>query len=249
MQESIFEKNYEVTSVNINMNKRLGLFGMLGILEDVGTVHAENLGVGLDDMIRNNAFWVFTQQTLKMTTWPKWKDIVTIRTWPRALDGMKAYRDYEIYCGDKKIGEPVATFMVLDGTTRRPDRATIAANINRPTKGLDFNHEKIKVFDDMHDKTSVLVRSSDLDLNNHVNNTKYGQWILDTIPIQYHRQYLVDEFTINFISETHLGDHIDIKATINDETLESYYQGVRHSDGKVVFASKILGRKIAATNI
>jgi acyl-ACP thioesterase len=243
MEESIFEKNYEVTSVNINMNKRLGLFGMLGILQDVGTVHAENLGVGLDDMIRNNAFWVFTQQTLKMTTWPKWKDIVTIRTWPRALDGMKAYRDYEIYCDDKKIGKSVATFMVLDGTTRRPVRPTMAEKLTHPIDVLDFTPEKIKVPDYMPIENSVVVRNSDLDMNNHVNNTKYAQWILDTIPIQYHREYLVDEFSINFISETHLGDHIDIKAAINDETLESYYQGVRQYDGKVVFASKILGRK------
>ena len=103
MNESYFEKEYEVNSVNINMNKRLGLFGMLGILQDVGTIHAEHMGVGLEAMVKNNAFWVFTQQKLIMKKWPKWQDKILVKTWPRRIHGMKAYRDWTIHLGDKQL--------------------------------------------------------------------------------------------------------------------------------------------------
>ncbi|MBC87127.1 MAG: acyl-[acyl-carrier-protein] thioesterase [Bdellovibrionaceae bacterium] len=248
MIPSIFEKDYEVNSVNINMNKRLGLYGMLGILQDVGTIHADLTGVGYEDMVKNNAFWVFTQQKLKMNQWPKWQDTINVKTWPRKVKGLKAYRDYTIHLGDQLIGESVATFMVLDGTSRRPVAPQLEEKFLQsiPEKELDILPEKIKVPDNMKVEHTLVVRNSDLDMNNHVNNTKYSQWILDTIPIKYHKNFVVREFDINFVSETHLGDEIDVYMIKEEDSsiIKSFYQGVRRSDGKVVFSSHITGVEI-----
>lgn len=242
MEKLIFEKNYEVNSVNINMSKRLGLFGMLGFLQDAGMLHAEELGVGLEDMIRNNAFWVFTQQKLIMNRWPAWKDTVRIVTRPRAIDGLKAYRDYEIFIGDEKIGESVATFMVLNGETRKPVKPQIDTEIhkNLPESTVGFIPEKLIAPDDLKVENTIVVQNSDLDMNRHVNNTKYAQWILNTIPIKYHHNHVVKEFNINFTAEARLGDEIDILARIIEEDF-TFYQGVRKSDNKKIFNASIVG--------
>lgn len=248
MENLIFEKEYEVNSLNININKRLGLFGMLGILQDTGAIHAEVMGVGLEDMIKKNAFWVFTQQKLMMKKWPKWRDRVVVKTWPREIHGLKAYRDYKIFVDGEAIGESVATFMVLDGNTRKPVRPELDIDFEKLKVDCELNvtPEKVIVPEGMEVRNSITVRNSDLDMNNHVNNTKYSQWILDTIPIEYHRTFVVEEFDMNFISECHLGDQIDILSD-KDETSEavtSYYQGVRKSDSKTVFTCHIRGRKL-----
>lgn len=249
MNESYFEKEYEVNSVNINMNKRLGLFGMLGILQDVGTIHAEHMGVGLEAMVKNNAFWVFTQQKLIMKKWPKWQDKILVKTWPRRIHGMKAYRDWTIHLGDEQIGESAATFMVLDGTTRRPIQPKLDESIVQgiPKKELNIIPEKVIVPENMKVENTIVVRNSDLDMNNHVNNTKYSQWILDTIPINYHRSFVVSEFDINFISEAKLGDEIDIHMIKGEDSkeIQSFYQGIRKSDSKVVFTSHIKGVEVS----
>lgn len=249
MNEIVFEKDYEVNSVNINLNKRLGLYGMLGILQDVGTIHAEILGVGYEQMLASNNFWVFIQQKIRMQRWPQWRETIRVRTWPRKIAGLKAYRDYAIFVGDEKIGDSVAAFMVLNGETRRPVAPQIDESIHTKVteKVLDYIPEKIQLPATLELKNTITVRNSDLDMNNHVNNTKYSQWILDSIPIDYHRQFVVQEFDINFIAETHLGDQIDIHLLVNDDgsdVIDSYYQGVRKSDKKVVFTSKIIGRKV-----
>lgn len=246
MKTIIFEKDYEVSSVNININKRLGLFGMLGILQDIGTIHAGLLGVGIDEMIKNNAFWVFVQQKLIMTEWPMWQDVIRVKTYPRALDGLKAYRDYEIFLGDKKIGESVGAFMVLSGDTRRPIKPIIDEEIhlNSPKNVLEIMPKKIQMPEGMKIENKIVVRNSDLDMNNHVNNTKYSQWILDSIPISNHREYVVQEFNINFLAEAHLGDEIDIFMAREELDISSYYQGIRKSDQKIIFAAHIIGKKI-----
>lgn len=248
MENLIFEKEYEVNSLNININKRLGLFGILGILQDTGAIHAEYMGVGLESMIKNNAFWVFTQQKLKMNKWPKWRDKVVVKTWPREIHGLKAYRDYSISVNGEVIGESVATFMVLDGNTRKPIKPSLDIDFSKFKVDceLTVTPEKIVVPEGMEVSNTIIVRNSDLDMNNHVNNTKYSQWILDTIPIEYHRAFVVEEFDINFISECHLGDEINILSTKEEtnELVTSYYQGVRKADNKTVFTSHIRGKKL-----
>jgi medium-chain acyl-[acyl-carrier-protein] hydrolase len=46
--DSILEKEYKVNSLNMNTNKKLGLFGLLGILQDVTGEHALKLGFGYE---------------------------------------------------------------------------------------------------------------------------------------------------------------------------------------------------------
>ncbi|MEC7276540.1 MAG: acyl-ACP thioesterase domain-containing protein [Bdellovibrionota bacterium] len=246
MSDLVFEKTYDVNSINININKRLGLFGMLGILQDTGAIHAEHLGFGLEDMIKKNSFWVITQQKLKMQYWPKWQDQVLIKTWPRRIQGLKAYRDYQIFLKDRLIGECVGTFMVLDGTTRRPVQPQLDGVHFAEGRELDLFPEKIDVPKGIELQSKIKVRNSDLDMNNHVNNTKYSQWILDTIAIDYHRKYVVNEFNVNFISEARLGEEIEIYSQMDEHEghITSYYQGVRVSDQKKVFSARIQANRI-----
>jgi len=56
MSDVLFEKTYSVNSINININKKLGLFGILGILQDIAALHADILGVGYESMVKNDAF-------------------------------------------------------------------------------------------------------------------------------------------------------------------------------------------------
>lgn len=248
-KDIIFKKKYEVNSVNININKRLGLFGLLGILQDVGTIHAEHLGVGMESMMKSNNFWVYVQQKLKMSIWPKWQDEIEVVTYPRAIKGLKAYRDFLIFFNGEKIGESVATFMVINGETRRPVTPKLDDSIYQkiPKNVLDFLPEKIVTPEKIPTENIIKVRNSDLDMNNHVNNTKYSQWILDSIPIKYHRLFVVKSFEVNFISEARLGDEIEIKMIINDDgghEVDCFSQGIRRSDNKIIFASHIAGKKL-----
>ena len=45
------------------------------------------------------------------------------------------------------------------------------------------------------------VRYSDLDVNGHMNNCRYMDWVLDTLPGAFHGEHSVSEFTVNYLSE------------------------------------------------
>ncbi|UMB60988.1 thioesterase [Lutibacter sp. A80] len=244
--ESIFEENYKVNSININTNKKLGLFGLLQILQDIASEHALKLGFGYESSIEKGFFWVLTRQKLQMDTWPCLDDTITIKTWTKPVIDFYAIREYEIFLNHNKIGACSTSWMILDSKTRRPKKIENTESLFKPRKdySLDFIAEKIILPKEIGATKMFEVRISDLDMNNHVNNVKYTQWVLDSIPFNYHKLFRVKEYEINFSAETFLDDKIEIHSNINNlesnSNHELFFKGNRLKDSKVVFTARML---------
>lgn len=232
------EKEFSINSININPQKQLGLFGILGMLQDAAETHARLLGFGHDDMAKHNSFWVLAQQKLLMNQWPKWLDQLTIKTWPRLPQGLKAFRDFEIYLGNEKIGECSTLFMTLDRVTRRPVRPMVG-DYQYIDKHLDFVPQRVEMVEPFKQIDEIHVRNSDLDMNHHVNNTKYAQWILDAIPLPMHSTFALREFEINFLAESYLEDRINLYASSGIREGENFFMGVRQADQKKLFVARL----------
>jgi len=56
----------------------------------------------------------------------------------------------------------------------------------------------------------VLSGYSHLDLNNHVNNAHYIEWVLDAFPAQIHETFQVSRLQVNFQAETKIADRITL---------------------------------------
>lgn len=248
---AIFIQQHRIDTTLVNISQRLGLFGLLGLLQDAAAEHANSLGLNYDNLMAKGFFWVLIQQRLRMTYYPHWNEAITIQTWAKPINGIYAIREYEIFLGDEKIGECSTTWMILDSQTHKPKRLSNAEHTftTRDDYALDFRAEKIRLPELKPIKT-VTVKISDLDINQHVSNTKYAQWMLDCIPIDYHRNYVVKEYLINFSGETFLGDNIDcLSSQENPDFSPSecvYFSGVRQSDNKSVFSAKLISQRIAA---
>lgn len=246
MIQSIHKETYKVNSINVNSNQRLGLIGILGFLQDAASEHAQASGFGFDDMLRKNIFWVLIRQNIRMYQWPKWQDKVIVETWPTHFQGLYAYREFVIFVDNEKIGECSTTWMILDGKTRRPIKTDFLNDevATRENLALDFTAEKVDVSGELSWSKKFKVRNSDIDMNKHVNNIKYAQWVLDAIPFEYHQTHVVNEFEINFTAETMLGDTVICHYTLEPENSEMIFKGNRESDEKMVFAAKVVAEKI-----
>ena len=184
MNSVVWTQSHAVNSIVANAQKRLGLVGLLDILQDVAWVHAERLGHGYEATMAAGALWVLSRQKLVMDAWPDWGDELVVRTWVRPIKGPLIHRDYEILVGEAKVGESAASWLTLDATTRRPIRPTgAAASLDFRSDGaLALTAEKLALRQDLAETARFPVRNSDLDVNGHVNNTRYAQWILNRRP-------------------------------------------------------------------
>jgi acyl-ACP thioesterase len=178
-----------------------------------------------------------------MTAWPNWNDTVHIRTWLRPADTTPfVFRDYEIYVGEKKIGECTSSFTLIDNQTRKLARPDWSAFEKVWRRDLSLAHRPDKVFvpTPVTDLAEFEVRNSDLDLNDHVNNTKYAQWVLDSLPVETLKTAELYEYEINFLAETRKGDRITVQQAASPDGRNEFFQGLRKQDGKVVFTARLL---------
>jgi acyl-ACP thioesterase len=216
---------------------------MLNFIQDVGWLHANHLEVKLP----KNRGWVFTRQKLKMQKWPGWNETVEIKTWLRQPNSeFFLLRDYEIFLQGEKIGECTSTFTVIDLEKRKlavQDWSEFSSTW-RTDHQLSEEPEKIIIGSQMKNLAEFQVRNSDIDLNHHVNNTKYAQWILDALPIEILKAGVdLKEYQVNFLAEAKSGDVIVLQQTVEDipdgQGAMTQFQGERKSDKKIVFTSQM----------
>ncbi len=249
MTEAIWVETYDVNTIVLDHQKRLSLVGLLNLLQDIAWIHANTAGWGFEDLIAKGTIWVLARQKLVMTDWPVWEDKVTIRTWGRQAGSVMAMREFEILVGDRKLGESTTTWLVLDWNTRKPqklDRVKFALMCQ--TEGLlNITAERIGLREDLKTLTTFQVRNSDLDVNGHVNNTRYAQWITDTMTTEEYANYQIEEYEVNFLAETGLGDAVMIEASDIEAgaygALVRQYQGRRTDEDKPAFAARLIVRQ------
>ncbi len=243
MKQQVWVEKYKIASYLVNIQGRAGLYAILNLIQDVGWLHAVHLEVKLP----KNLGWVFTRQKLIMHEWPAWNETVILKTWlrPPASDSF-LFRDYEILIGEKKIGECTSTFAVMDMSTRKlapQDWAQFPTIWNTDHQSHQAA-EKIQAAEEVEELAQFQVRNSDIDLNQHVNNTKYAQWILDSIPIDIIKNSgRLHSYEVNFLAETKSGDQVNVQKSKHDmvegDLSVTQFQGLRAKDNKLVFTAKL----------
>jgi acyl-ACP thioesterase len=231
-------QQYEVNSFLVNPQRRLGLYALLNILQDAGWAHGFALGLGREDELHQKIAWVLGRQRVVMRSWPKWGDVVEVETWLRPPARSTVNRDNIIRVGGEQIGEATTVVLMIDQTTRKTVRTdTLQGKIPFHTDER-FKLDAVKLEPQTAGMATLArfdVRNSDLDMNQHVNNTRYAQWILDSIPIDWHRRFLLTEYDNNSRAETRPGDAVSIQNGDGGR-----FQGVRAGDDKVVFTARMV---------
>jgi acyl-ACP thioesterase len=65
-------------------------------------------------------------------------------------------------------------------------------------------------------RTERTVRYTDLDVNGHMNNCRYLDWVADALPGTFHEAHRVSEFTVNYLSEAREGEVLQLFCCLAD---------------------------------
>jgi len=223
MKEAVFTKEYEVNTFTTNPSKKLGLLGLVGVLQDIAAVHAEKMGFGYEDMLKRGSFWVLARQSIRIKKWPALFEPLTVQTWSREPRSFNAFREFEIHSNGIHVADCSTTWVALSVEKRRPLEIP---HHNLPFTPrtedlLDYEAKKVTVgkeLDQYELRKAFETRNSDLDLNGHVNNTKFSQWVIDSIPFELHSKYTITGYHINFLSEVKLNDHVTVYKDLGTST-------------------------------
>lgn len=245
---SQYTHHFSVRGNESDIHNSASLYSMSNYLQEAARVHAEKLRLGIDLLREKQRFWVLTRMIIKVDCYPIQGTEIEVRTWPKGIDKIFALRDFEIWQGDNKIGSATSSWALLDLKTRRPapvndmgdfmfERANIHAIEHRAKKLASPNHPDYR--------TKHRVTYSELDLNGHVNNTRYITWMMDTFPTTYHRAFSVSHVQTNYLAEVFPDQEIEI---FRKEIQPNHYLfEVQNQQGKALFRGELFFKPINST--
>lgn len=218
LKSPISKYPFSIKSFNADYNGFLSMSSLFLFLQESAWENAKENGFGYEFVESENALWVLTRVLVKMNRFPRWKENISIKTWPRHRDGLFAIRDYQILMNDDVMGGVSSSWLVLDKKTKRPRKLT-----DFSFSSYDFHQEKalselpqkvmLPEFLKMIDQRKVY--ASDIDVNGHVNNATFVRWIMDAYSSGNQQQ--INEFEINFLGELKLNDEFLIYEGMENE--------------------------------
>lgn len=212
--DQYLDKEYKVHVYETGPDGRMTLYSILDLLQDIASDHAEKLGFGREDLIRNNHFWVLSRIYVVVSEWPVWEDTIIVRTWHKGVDKLFGMRDFEIFFRDGKlIASAASSWLIIDRDSKKIQRLDTVLNTNaRMVDALPRNAVKLdKAREDGIASPTFRVRISDLDMNLHTNNTRYLKWVTDTYSLDFSVKNAPCSAEINYLAESVYGDEILIQ--------------------------------------
>lgn len=210
---SIYEEVHEIDFSECSASGALSLGGLCRIAQKVATKHSILGGISFLDLQKIKQAWVLNKMRLEIERLPKWQDFIHIKTWIESLDGIRSIRNFEITLNNQKIIGISTLWVIINTERRRPENMLLPHEHFEKFNGLSSILESFKTIPSGLDYTLLkedVVKYSDLDMVQHVTNTKYIEWIINALHSHSIESPKVKEVDMVFQKEMLWGAHYKI---------------------------------------
>ena len=203
-------------------------------MQEAAGAHSDALGCGRDDLLKGGIVWVLNRCEVHMQAYPGVGDAVTVETFPMPLRRWFFPRYYRFLDAEGKEAGCGATLWTLfdigqrrmvppgEWAARIPDNSDLT-----PPMGLPGSVELVEGPEESMTRTPQYF---DLDVNGHVNNTRYADWACDALGVDVMRAYQLAAFRVNYDAEIRPEQEITLKKTVNGQQFRvaGYHEGKMH---------------------
>ncbi|WP_342976421.1 acyl-[acyl-carrier-protein] thioesterase [Streptococcus constellatus] len=224
-----------------DMNGHIKLPDVILLSLQVSGLQSIDLGISDKAMLEKyNLVWIITDYDIDVVRLPKFGEEMTIETEALSYNRLFCYRRFTIYDeAGNAIINMLATFVLMDRDSRKvhavepkivaPYEAEFSKKLIRGPKYPDL---KELISKDYH------VRFYDLDMNGHVNNSKYLDWIFEVMGADFLMKHIPRKIHLKYVKEVRPGGQIT--SSYDLEGLESNHQ--ISSDGDINAQASIIWR-------
>ena len=238
-----YEQTYQLRTGDFDRFAHLLPSSILDVFQDVAGVIAENVpGMTWKELTDAGLFWVVTRIKYEVIETPQLHEQVIARTWPLAPTRLGFQREYTMR---KLDGTPLvkcsSDWILMDYQTRS------FASARDFYKGpQDFSEEKvfdkklrkIKTFEPEDQGIEDVVSFVDIDINGHVNNSKYPNFVMNALELSENET--IKTFQIDYRHELRLGDRVRVHSKRDGKTITSLGISVEGEHaGECMFATQI----------
>ncbi len=234
MKHQSYRESFKIRANEVDHDGNATLPAICNLLQEVAGNHALLLNFDITDLFKKNLTWVLHRLHVKVLRYPKWREEIVVETWPSRGDALRAYRDFKITNIEGEVlALSLSYWMMINLENRRPVRMPEEVlNMSfREDHTLDVKNDRIKLTVDLMPCAQFKVRKADLDMNHHVNNVNYIQWMCDSLPENAGN---ISELDVQFLMEALL-----------DDTIECSYHPIQQNEVAFQILNAVSGNKLA----
>ncbi len=210
----ILRRSYRLHSWEVDRKAKARPDVLFSFMLDSAWAHANNSDFSYDALRDEGRLWVLSRFLAVFHEVPRWDDEVTIETWSKGTDKLFGLRDFVVFsaAGDK-LASATSAWLVIDRKTSRIQRIDLE-NSDFPVElnrhAIDTKLGKIEERETLRTDFEYVVRYGDIDVNSHVNSSRYVRWILDSFPGTILEEKRLAGLEINFLAEAQMGDEVTV---------------------------------------
>lgn len=234
--QNIYSKKFNLRTSDFDCYQKITPASVLDLFQTVAGGHALELGCGFEPLLKRNLLWVLVRTKYSIVRQPEMYQSVVVKTWPLAPSRIGFQREYIV---EDEQGNPLikgsSDWVIIHSEQRK----IVSVNDIYPQmehlteKCFDERLKKIPDFESEGEGFALCPGFSQLDMNGHVNNTKYANYAVDAL--ESDGQSEIKTFQIDYRHEVQKGD----KLTLFTKTEEGVrlVKGVNES-GELMFLCK-----------
>ncbi len=212
--KAVYQEQYRLRTSDFDRWNRIYPSTVLDLFQDVAGNHARELGIALGEESGSELIWVLAKTKYQCISDGAWDKEVVVRTWPHKPNGVNFRRDYMI---ESTNGVPLikgtSEWVVIHAAKRK----IVVLKKLYPLEESEFCTEstfegklpRLNITQMEDEAYTVHPGSTDIDVNNHVNNTKYANYVLNAIDPT--KDDVIDTFRIDYHKEILYGDTVELR--------------------------------------
>ena len=208
----VYTTQFPVTPVHVDCFGRCKPSSLLRFAQNAAEEHCHLLGTDWDSMAKKRYFWAVIRQRIQFTRYPKAGQTVTVKTWPLPTTRVAYPRAAEGYDEEGNLlFQLISLWVIVDMDSRTmvlPGKSGV--NVEGTVLGTELKIPSgIPTGTSTHSQLRT-VSYSDLDVNGHMNNTRYLDWICDLLPSAFHKDHPLKAASIFYMTEALEGQQLQL---------------------------------------
>ena len=206
--EPIYIDQFTVSDLQCDRFGRLKASAILWFVQEIAGRHCLLLQADWDTLAKKGMFWAIIRHRVQVTRLPHKGEQIRIETWPMPTTRVAYPRSVVAFDeAGQELFRTVSLWVLMDLNSRAmilPGKSGV--EVGGILRGGELPSPRSLTPAILAAGCDRTVRFTDLDINGHMNNCRYLDWLYDLLPSDFHRQHTVRDLTLGYLSEAREGD-------------------------------------------
>lgn len=214
-------ETFAVRGTDCDAFGRMRLDALFLNMQEVGEVHARELGVGYAAMLARGYFFALTRIHVTVFHAPVSGQVISHTTWPGQHNRFFCPRYHEFRAQDGTLLAAAGALWVILDMEKRTIVSPLKADLSFPdttdiTPSITLPNRLPVLSEEAHTFTRTPVYS-EYDVNGHVNNTKYIAWLCDALGLDTLKTAYVGDLVAGYEKEIRAQDPLSLSLSLKDD--------------------------------